>query len=377
MDAGGYPNVLLLIGEAGTGKSTIATTVARKYQSNGQLRCHIFSQRGRSHPGNVLQTISYSLASYTQSMAEYLAEKLRNGGDIGPIDLQTKFEILLRDPLSVAATNVGPPVLIVLDGLDECGTPELRQSLLDVLRYGLPTLPANFRILITSRPGADIASLISSPSFLTILLDRHSDESKVDIYTYIKYQFEEMKSSGRMKVPDDCEWDHSIRILAESADGLFIWASTAVKFVREERWHRYTCFQNLVRKANSLKLDELYMTILVHVLKWDEVKKEIFRNIFSLIFFAKRPLFDEEINEIVDMEMDVTSNVLSYFRPLIRYEQGQPIAIHHTSFYDYLISCEGCPWYIDVKMQKADIASKCLERMGDLLRHDICNISSS
>ena len=77
------------------------------------------------------------------------------------------------------------------------------------------------------------------------------------------------------------------------------------------------------------------------------------------------------------MEMDVTSNVLSYFRPLIRYEQGQPIAIHHTSFYDYLISCEGCPWYIDVKMQKADIASKCLERMGDLLRHDICNISSS
>ena len=133
MDAGGYPNVLLLIGEAGTGKSTIATTVAGKYQSNGQLGCHIFFQRGRSHLGNVLQTISYSLASYTQSMAKYLAEKLRNGGDIGPTDLQTKFEILLRDPLSIAATNVSHPVLIVLDALDECGTPELRQSLLDVL----------------------------------------------------------------------------------------------------------------------------------------------------------------------------------------------------------------------------------------------------
>ena len=56
-NAKGRPNVLLLIGAAGTGKSTIATTVAGAYQRKGQLGCHMFFIRERSHPGNVLQTI--------------------------------------------------------------------------------------------------------------------------------------------------------------------------------------------------------------------------------------------------------------------------------------------------------------------------------
>ena len=75
VDASGYPNVLLLIGAAGTGKSTIATTVAGEYQKRGQLGCYMFFVRGKSDPVNVLQTIAYSLAVYNQSIAEYLADK--------------------------------------------------------------------------------------------------------------------------------------------------------------------------------------------------------------------------------------------------------------------------------------------------------------
>ena len=71
-DASGYPNVLLLIGAAGTGKSTIATTVAGRYQRRRQLGCHMFFLREKSHPGNVLQSIAYSLAAYSQTIAESL-----------------------------------------------------------------------------------------------------------------------------------------------------------------------------------------------------------------------------------------------------------------------------------------------------------------
>ena len=377
VNARGYPNVLLLIGAAGTGKSTIATTVAGEYQKRGKLGCNLFFLRGRSHPGSVLQSIAYSLAVYNKSIADYLVEKLRKSGDIGPSNLKTKFDILLRDPLSAVATKVHHPVLIVLDALDECGTPELRRNLLDVLRDRLSSLPANFRILITSRPEEDIAPFISDPSSLTVTIDQHSHESKVNVYAYIKFEFDKMKSSGKLNVPGDCEWDDSLRTLAESADGLFIWASTAVRFVREERLFQFRCFQNLVSNANSLKLDELYMTVLSHVSKWNEEDKEILKNVFSLILFAKRPLSDTEIDEILDMDKGTTSNLLSYFRSLVRYEGGQPIRIYHASFYDYLISCEGEPWHVDPSVQRAYIASKCFERMGDLLKYNICNIPSS
>ena len=373
-NARGRPNVLLLIGAAGTGKSTIATTVAGMYQRKGQLGCHMFFVRGRSHPGNVLQTIAYLLAEYSQPIAESLSEQLKKSGNLDSSNLKVKFDILLRQPLSAVAAELAHPILIVLDALDECGTPEQRQSLLDVLRDCLPSLPANFRVIITSRPDEGIDTLISSSRFQIMELDQHSDESKVNVKTYIKFQFDQMRSSKKLKVPEDCDWDNSIKILSESADGLFIWASTAVKFVEGERSSRYRCFHNLVCNATSLKLDELYTAILFQVSKWSEGDQETLRNIFSLILFAKRPLLDREINEILDVEMDVTSNLLSYFRSLVRYEGGQPIRIYHASFYDYLISCEGSAWHIDVGVERENIARRCLERMGKSLRRNICKI---
>ena len=376
VDASGYPNVLLLIGAAGTGKSTIATTVAGRYQRRRQLGCHIFFLRERSHPGNVLQSIAYYLAKYSQTIAESLVNQLKGSGDIGSSNLKTKFDILLREPLYTAAIEVREPILIVLDALDECGTPESRQSLINVLRDCLPTLPPNFRIFITSRPEEDIVPLISKPGFLTMTIDHHSNESKVNVCAYIKFEFDQMRSSRKLNIPDDCEWDDNIRRLAESADGLFIWASTAVRFVREERLFQFRCFQNLVSNANSLKLDELYMTVLACISEWDEEDRMILRNIFSLILFAKRPLLDREINEILDVEMDVTSNLLSYFRSLVRYEEGQPIRIYHASFYDYLISCEGSAWHIDVGMERANITSRCFKRMSDSLKYNICDLQS-
>ena len=82
-------------------------------------------------------------------IAESLVENLRGGSDIGQSILKTKFEILLRGLLSIVATNVGLPILIVLDGLDECGTPETRQKLIDVLyhRYPPSTIHSYSRLL--------------------------------------------------------------------------------------------------------------------------------------------------------------------------------------------------------------------------------------
>ena len=103
VDASGYPNVLLLIGAAGTGKSTIATTVAGQYQRRRKLGCHMFFLREKSHSGNVLQSIAYSLAKYSQTIAESLIDQLKDRGDLGPSNLKTKFDILLREPLYTAA----------------------------------------------------------------------------------------------------------------------------------------------------------------------------------------------------------------------------------------------------------------------------------
>ena len=377
VDARGYPNVLLLIGAAGTGKSNIATTVAGEYQRRGQLGCHMFFLQGRSHPGDVLQTIAYSLAVYNQSIAESLAEKLKNGGDIGPSSLKTKFEILLRDPLSAVATKTSSPILIVLDALDECGAPETRRSLMNVLRDGLPDLPSNFRFVITSRPEKDILTFTSLPSLKVqaLNLDHRMGENRRDVFTYIKHELEVLRSLGSLDVPQGWPWDESIQSLANIADGLFIWASTAINLISGEQLDQFVSLIDLVKNGKRLDLNELYGTILENALRWDEKVKETFVGVFSSILFGKSPLSDKSINGILGI--NTAPGVLSYLRSLVVYEPGNPITVRHASFYDYLVSCEGMPWYVDPSMQRTYIASKCLERMGDLLKHNICDIPSS
>ena len=132
---------------------------------------------------------------------------------------------------------------------------------------------------------------------------------------------------------------------------------------------------DIVKNGKRLDLNELYETILGNTLRWNEKVKETFVGVFSFILFGKSPLSDESINSILGI--NTTPGVLSYPRSLVVYEPGNPITIRHASFYNYLVSCKERPWYIDPYVQRAYIASKCLERMGDLLKHNICNLPSS
>ena len=163
----------------------------------------MFFFRERSHPRSVLQTVAYSLAVFSQTIAESLIDKLKDSCDLGPSNLKTKFDILLREPLYTAAIKVRELILIVLDALDKCRTPEARRGLINVLQDRLPTLPPNFRFIITSRPEKDIFTFTSLPSsnVQTLNLDHQMDENRLDVFTYIKHELERLRSFGSLDVP--------------------------------------------------------------------------------------------------------------------------------------------------------------------------------
>ena len=150
-----------------------------------------------------------------------------------------------------------------------------------------------------------------------------------------------------MKLPGDWPWDDNMEKLGEAADGLFIWASTAVKIVFEGKIRRIARLNRLVNNARALDLNELYVTVLESSFEWDEETQTLFSSVFSLIFFGKSPLSDEDIDGILDIDPRTTRELLSCLRSLVSYGSGQPVKIHHTSFYDYLVSCVGSRWHID------------------------------
>ena len=173
------PNLLFLEGDAGSGKSTIATTIAERYRLKKQLGCFMFFSRGKSDPDSVIRTMAHKLASLNQTIAENLDDALRNYGEITSATLGSQFKILLHEPIQSSAKNESnDPVLVVLDGLDECGTPQSRSILLQIFKKEICTLPSKYRFLLTGRPEADILPFLSLPFARKISLEQNLGDSK-------------------------------------------------------------------------------------------------------------------------------------------------------------------------------------------------------
>ena len=369
------PNVFLLLGAAGTGKSTISTTIAEEYTRDNSLGCHLFFLRGKSDPATVIRTIACSLAEYNQNIAECIEDALKYKVGLTSATLDIQFDTFLSTPLHQSRTN-SKPILIILDALDECGSHQTRATLIRVLRDKLPSLPPNYRFLITGRPESDIHRFHNFRKFKVVQLEEYN--GKGDVKKYIDTNLIELQQEEMVSFEDEKEMERMGSALGEAANGLFIWASTAIQMVKDKKGDCQSTLEELV-STKSLSLNHLYSVALHNAFDWDARMKKLFRDVFGLILFGKEQMRDEVIDGILGMEKGSTGRMLSCLRALVIYQRGEPIRLYHTSFYDYLtnINTSSEPWYIDEIESKRKIAEQCFVGMDRMLHFNMCHLESS
>ncbi|KAH7919679.1 hypothetical protein BV22DRAFT_1074955, partial [Leucogyrophana mollusca] len=149
-------NVFWLHGVAGSGKSTVSTTVANYIREMHHLGAFIFFDRGfadQSHPSKVIRTLAHKLGTFDKRIGKAISDAMEGYPGIKDASLLTQFTELLVKPLSSLASlqNEGA-IVVILDALDECGSDDTRTKLLQVLKTQVHELPSFIRIFITSRP---------------------------------------------------------------------------------------------------------------------------------------------------------------------------------------------------------------------------------
>ncbi|KAJ6559983.1 hypothetical protein B0H19DRAFT_1375904 [Mycena capillaripes] len=152
-------NILWLSGVAGSGKSSIATSLSQRFRDQDCLGAFIFFTRNtlaNSNPTAVLHTIAYSLAQFNAQIRDALCEVIAQKPGIVDVPIRSQFEALLRGPLVSVQPYMEKPIVIILDALDECSDENWRTTLISLIADDFSTLPVVFRFLITSRPDADI-----------------------------------------------------------------------------------------------------------------------------------------------------------------------------------------------------------------------------
>ena len=147
-------NIIWLHGPPRCGKSTISFTLAEYFNSILRLGAYLHFRDGSSSPSSVIATIAFKLACFDSTLGRIISDRVSRYH--GGLTVKTQFKEYLLDPLTEGARAVNGPVIIILDGLDKYKNNE---SLLELISSGLfSELPHNFRFLITSRWGKEIAS---------------------------------------------------------------------------------------------------------------------------------------------------------------------------------------------------------------------------
>ncbi|KAI6153060.1 hypothetical protein BKA82DRAFT_4349477 [Pisolithus tinctorius] len=264
------PRVFWLFGQAGTGKSSIAHTVAMRFKDLGRLgSCFCFArdrQTERRHE-KMFTTIARDMAGRDLLFRAALAEAIVSDPSLRTTpDVTQQWEKLIREPLSKVTDTALGNVLIVIDGLDESGGEASREYILKILASAQAEgFPSSIRIFISSRPLPDIQTALSGSSHVKLRpMDTIPPEStERDIRMYIS---EKLRNLG-----DDFN-DEDVTHLAQKSDGLFEWSRLACEFIRsykagvtpKER------FEDLIsahtRSLVNLFWTEMYRVILADIM---------------------------------------------------------------------------------------------------------------
>jgi hypothetical protein len=398
-----HTQIFWLSGAAGTGKSSIANSIAQQFYSLGRLGASFRFDRDVAQPetpGQLFGNLCHQLALFDDQLRTAVLSAIHHGCG-GAMALRMQARTLLVE--TAQSAEIVGPVLIVIDALDESGVdghqPEPnRQTLVRAIVKELPALPPSIKVLITSRDEGIISQLMRScPSCLRRSIDIAPDTEE-DILQYIQHRMGQICSF----LPDLSDnWPGAAKEaeLAHYADGLFIWASVACKFLQTGGGDPDILLDDLLtspheRVTAEAKLDHLFLDVLQHSLPVPEgIQKNNWHYIVGSIVALKTPLTYRDLNSLLGLsdksqtqtmslldgslvKLKTSFYIISSLRPILRIDPDlkNVVRLLHKSVFDFLTCRANKSFRIDLQMQNAILAMQCLSLMNQNLRYDICGI---
>ncbi|KAJ7745956.1 WD40-repeat-containing domain protein [Mycena olivaceomarginata] len=378
--------IVWLSGVAGSGKSTVATSVSEYFRGLGRLGTFLCFTRNDvvgSDPTLVLHTIAFGLAKTHPHIERAICTALARDSNLVEAPIDKQFQELLLGPLESVKQHLIGPFIVVMDALDECAD-DSRQVLLRLIANSFTKLPAAFQFFVTSRPDSDITRVFRSK---TAVQERSLDittESRNDISVYIRDRLATIRQAHPSLDPKWPEEKIEEQLISLSGN-LFIWAATALNFVEGKKsFQPHTRLQTLLKTPfqRGGNLDQLYTLALESAGDWDD---EEFRKsataILAAIALAKVPMTDSVLDSILGLDDGTVASVLKFLGSVVQWSAGQPARTLHASFGDFLLepnrSGSNNPWFFDVATAKKSLASGCFMVLQKHLRFNICHFPDS
>ncbi|KAF6751994.1 hypothetical protein DFP72DRAFT_461556 [Ephemerocybe angulata] len=255
-EGGSVKNVMWITGPAGTGKTAIAGSIAETCKERGILAGAFFfssfsGDARRRSKRYLVPTLAYQLVRLEcfRDVSREVELAIRQDPAIFEQRLEDQLETLILRPLRAwrhsVETPVPDPMVIIIDGLDECQAPrpetegravprrdeDEQLEILEALQQLVIHAAFPLRILLLSRPEPVIRRFFAHTIgfYHEIFLDDKYDPDS-DIALFLRAKFAEIRLRNPA-IPTSWPSEDVIRLLVKMASGQFIYVATVIRFV--------------------------------------------------------------------------------------------------------------------------------------------------
>ncbi|THX39838.1 hypothetical protein D6D03_07097 [Aureobasidium pullulans] len=395
--------IFWLSGMAGTGKSTIARTIALKFQEEERVFASFFFARDNAasvSARDFFTTIAKQLAtSGDPALREKICAAIQNNSDIAHKAQRLQWQRLVLKPLTQLHEECQTLrdrrlAVIVIDALDECDRQDDIREILRIICGCRGLDPARLRIIITSRPETPIRlGFEDMPHILhqTLSLDDVSHEIvNADLTVFFNHWLKDVRRRhGGLST--DWPGADSVASLVAKCEGLFIYAATLSLFLLQkpqlcnERLNRIMEEDQVSSNTYLEPLDRMYLTILrVSIDDTSalsdherEILQERFDHVVGSIVVLQDGISAEALALLLRMPTMNVAGTLHNLHSVIRYFQdGRAIRLLHESFREFITDPQRCTeprFYVDSKRAHEKLLNDCLETLKVHLKQDVCN----
>ena len=399
-------SIFWLTGMAGTGKSTVARTVARKLGDQKRLGASFFFSRGQGDRGRAVKffpTLAFELLTSIAALQPILRKateaepKLEISG-IETKSLRYQWKNLLFHPLKGLNDTKShqEAIHIVVDALDECESEDDVQAILALITEVQDLENIHVTIFLTSRPEIPVRTGFRNmprTTYRDLILDEiPRDVVQADIRLYLRKEMDRIRRD--FEILEDWPDETAIANLVHQADVLFIYAATVCSFIGDRYdpdGPKELLDLVLSRKTAGTSpfqaLDDMYTKVLEHSIAKMKGERSIerlgqnFREVVGAIVVLFDSLSADGLGDLLGIGKTKVRMTLRFLHSVLHIPKDETCAIRllHPSFHDFLLDGERCReriFLIDYEDSHLKIAEGCLAIMSKSLRKNICNLKN-
>ncbi|KAG8993181.1 hypothetical protein FRB94_010962 [Tulasnella sp. JGI-2019a] len=403
---------LCLIGAAGKEKSSVGASVAEAVRACKRLGAEFyFTVDEQDRNKGVIPVLSRQLASWgDRRLRVEIASAIDDDREIVQRTLEAQFKKLVQEPLETLADDVDcRPLVMIFDGLDECND-QYATRLLRLIGKSFATLPIHVRFIIMSRPEQHLLHQYDAEPLDTRLYVRSLDledvgEVEKDIEAFLRQELPQMVW-GLVKRPSDWPGEERRTILIRLSGGLWVWIVTVARMLTDPR------FRDPEKQLDALLLSAsdtdgeyghntdlyaIYSQIMNRACPPNSHSEllTLFQDVLGALCVVKEPINIHTLASLLYLDHpnsvgfteSLRTKVLGYLQSVLTVpdveddpsRDARPIQSVHKSFKDYLTDQKRCEarFLVNIAEQHRRMAIRCLCRMEDLQKPNICGIDPS